>query len=111
MPEYNPHLIPVRTYLTVFVGLIILLALTIFVAFFDFGVFNKVIALIIAVTKASLITAFFMHLRYSNRLTWIFAGLGVFGFILMLLLAMGDYMARGGVIMSNPAPYFEPFLH
>jgi cytochrome c oxidase subunit 4 len=97
--EQNHHIMPVRTYLTVFAGLIILLGITVGVAFFNFGVLNVFIALIIATTKAGLIMAYFMHLRYSSKLVWVFAGLGFFGLTIMILIAMGDYVARGGVIV------------
>jgi cytochrome c oxidase subunit 4 len=97
-PNNNHHIIPVSTYLLVFAALMVLLVLTVAVAFFHFGMFNKVVALAIATTKAGLIMAYFMHLRYSPRLAWIFAGLGFFGLLLMLIIAMGDYVARGGVV-------------
>lgn len=96
--------VPVRTYLMVFAALIVLLVITVVVAYFDFGVFNKLIALTIATAKAGLIAAYFMHLRYSSRLTWVFAGLGFFGLAIMIIIAMGDYMARGGVLAPMPPP-------
>ena len=99
MSDHNHHIVPVKTYLAVFAGLVVLLILTVVVAFFHFGPFNKVIALVIAISKAVLIVAFFMHLRYSPRLTWIFAGLGFFGLTILLILSMGDYLARGGVVV------------
>jgi cytochrome c oxidase subunit IV len=60
------------------------------------------VPLIIAITKAGLIMAYFMHLRYSPRLIWLFAGLGFVGLIIMILLAIGDYVSRGGVIAPLP---------
>ena len=110
MSEQNHHIIPVRTYLIVFAALMVLMILTVAVAFFDFGILNKGIALTIATTKAALVMLFFMHLRYSSKLIWVFAGLGFFGLLIMIIIAMGDYVARGGVIMPDPAPYFQPFL-
>jgi cytochrome c oxidase subunit 4 len=59
------------------------------------------IALGIATIKAGLIMLYFMHLRYSSKLTWVFAGLGFFGLLIMILIAMGDYVARGGVIVPE----------
>jgi len=103
--EHNHHIMPVRTYITVFVGLIVLLAITVSVAFVDLGMLNILVALGIATVKAGLIMAYFMHLRYSSKLMWIFAGLGVFGLVIMILIAMGDYVARGGTIVPEfPAP-------
>jgi cytochrome c oxidase subunit 4 len=103
--EHNPHIIPVRTYLIVFALLIALLTITVTVSLFDFGMLNLFVALGIAIVKAGLIMAYFMHLRYSSKLTWTFAGLGFFGLTIMILIAMGDYVARGGVIVPPfPAP-------
>ena len=110
MSEQNHHIIPVRTYLIVFAALMALMILTVAVAFFDFGILNKGIALTIATTKAALVMLFFMHLRYSPRLVWVFAGLGFFGLLIMIIIAMGDYVARGGVIVPDAAPYFQPLL-
>ena len=108
--KQNHHIVPVKTYLVVFAALMGLMVLTVAVAFFDFGLLNKGIALTIATTKAALVMLFFMHLRYSSKLVWVYAGLGFFGLLIMIIIAMGDYLARGGVIMPNPAPYFQPFL-
>jgi len=98
MSNEKHHVVPVRTYLAVFAGLIILLALTVTAAFFDFGPLDLAVTITIAVAKAMLILAYFMHLRYSNSLVWIFAGMGFFWIIIMLLLTMGDYLARGTIV-------------
>jgi cytochrome c oxidase subunit 4 len=99
--ENNHHIIPIRTYLIVFALLMVLLVITVAVSLFDFGMLNLFVALSIATVKAGLIMAYFMHLRYSSKLIWIFAGLGFFGLIIMILIAMGDYVARGGVIVPE----------
>jgi cytochrome c oxidase subunit 4 len=110
MSEQNHHIVSIKTYLIVFAALMVLMILTVAVAFFDFGILNKGIALSIATTKAALVMLFFMHLRYSSKLVWVFAGLGFFGLLIMIIIAMGDYVARGGVIVPDAAPYFQPFL-
>jgi cytochrome c oxidase subunit 4 len=61
--EHNPHIIPVRTYLIVFALLIALLTITVTVSLFDFGMLNLFVALGIAIVKAGLIMAYWMHLR------------------------------------------------
>ena len=40
------------------------------IAFLDLGPLNTVAALTIAVFKATLVVLFFMHVKYSTRLTW-----------------------------------------
>ena len=88
----------VRTYLAVFFGLIGLTMATTGIAFVDLGgILNIAVALTIAVTKAVLVALFFMHLRHSNRLTWAFAGAGIFWLGILVALTLSDYMSRGWV--------------
>ena len=62
-----------------------------------FAGLNIIVALTIAVFKASLVVLFFMHAKYSTRLTWIVALAGVFWLGILLALTMGDYVTRGWV--------------
>ena len=89
------HLVPVRVYLTIFTLLMILTATTVGVSFLDLGPFNTVVALVIAVTKMMLVVLYFMHVRYSSRLTWAVIAGGFFWLALLLLLTLGDYLTRG----------------
>jgi cytochrome c oxidase subunit IV len=89
------HLVPVRVYLTIFIVLMALTAITVTVAFIDLGPFNTVVALVIAVTKMLLVVLYFMHVRYSSRLTWVAVAGGFFWLALMLALTLGDYLTRG----------------
>jgi cytochrome c oxidase subunit IV len=84
-----------RTYWITGTALLGLLALTIAAAYLNLGPFNTVAAMLIAMMKAALIALFFMHLRYSKPLMWIFAGAGVFWLGIMLALALSDYLTRG----------------
>jgi cytochrome c oxidase subunit IV len=97
--EQEHYVVPVRTYLTVFVVLMVLVAVTVSASFIDLGIVSVIVALGIATVKAGLIMLYFMHLRYSSKITWVFAGLGFLGLLIMILIAMGDYVARGGVIV------------
>lgn len=97
--EQEHHVVPVRTYLTVFVILLVLVVVTVGASFIDLGIASVIIALGIATVKAGLIMLYFMHLRYSSKLTWVFAGLGFFGLVIMILIALGDYVARGNAVV------------
>ncbi len=89
------HIVPPATYLKVLIALAVLMVLTIAAAQVHFGEpFNLIIALAIAVTKMSLIVLFFMHVRYSSRLTWVFVGAGFFWFVIMVVLTFADYLSR-----------------
>jgi cytochrome c oxidase subunit IV len=98
----NGHIISRKTYLLVWIGLMIMLAATLIAAAFDLGWLNLVIALVIAVCKALLIAIFFMHLRVSSRATWVFAGAGLFWLGILLALAMSDYLSRGWLPSAVP---------
>ena len=89
------HLVPVRVYLTIFSLLMILTAITVGVSFLDLGPFNTLVAIVIAVTKMMLVVLYFMHVRYSTRLTWAVVAGGFFWLALLLLLTLGDYLTRG----------------
>jgi cytochrome c oxidase subunit 4 len=89
------HIVPPRVYVTIFSLLMVLTAVTVSVAFLDLGPFNTVIALAIAVLKMVLVILYFMHVRYSGRLTWVVVLGGFFWLALLLLMTLGDYLTRG----------------
>jgi cytochrome c oxidase subunit 4 len=84
-----------RTYFVNGLALLVFLALTILIAHVNLGPFNTVVALGISVAKATLIILFFMHLRYSKPIVWVFAFAGFFWLAIMLSLALSDYLTRG----------------
>ena len=98
MPE---HIVPRTTYLTIFVILIVLTAVTVFVAYLDLGRLNVVAALTIAVVKALLVALYFMHVRYSARLIQVVVFGGVFWLLIMFALTMSDYLTRGWLSYSR----------
>jgi cytochrome c oxidase subunit 4 len=85
---------PVRTYLAVFLALLVGTAVTVYVAYFDFGFLNVVVALSIAVAKASLVVWYFMGVRYNTPLTRVVVVAGFFWLLIMFGLAMSDYISR-----------------
>lgn len=64
----EPHVLPLGVYLAVWGTLVVLTGITVFVAHFDFGAWNTVVAMVVATIKASLVALYFMHLRYDNKL-------------------------------------------
>jgi cytochrome c oxidase subunit 4 len=84
-----------KTYLIVWAALMILVGVTVGAAYLQLGRFNAVIAVGIATTKAILIVLYFMHVRYSPRLVWVFAGAGALWLGIMFALSIGDYLTRG----------------
>ncbi len=92
--DTSAHVVPLKVYLTIFGLLLFGTALTVAVAFQDLGPLNTVAALAIAGGKALLVVLWFMHVKYSSRLTWVFAAAGVAWLVLMIGLTMADFETR-----------------
>jgi cytochrome c oxidase subunit 4 len=95
------HVVPVKTYVNVFLALIVLTAVTTAVAFLDLGPFNNVVALGIAVTKATLVVLIFMGVRYATRMTPIVIASALFWLAIMIALTMSDYLSRGELLIPG----------
>ena len=91
------HVAPKSMYYAVFLALIVGTALTVAVAFVDLGAMNNVLMLGIALTKALLVILFFMHVRWSSRLTWVVVASGFFWLVILFGITMTDYLTRGWV--------------
>ena len=83
-----------RAYFAVFAVLLLCTYLTWQVAYFDLGRLNAVAALGIAIVKATLVVLFFMHVKYSTRLTWAVVIGSVFWLAILLVLTLSDYTTR-----------------
>ena len=95
MSEHSTHyIVPKSTYYLIFLALMVGTALTVGVSFMDLGPMNNVIMLTIAVVKATLVVLFFMHVKYSNHLTWAVVAGSVFWLLILLALTMNDYLTR-----------------
>jgi len=90
------HVVPQKTYLWVWVALMLLMLATAGLSRVNLGEWSTPVALAIAVTKALLVVLFFMHVRYeSQKMTWVVVIAGFFWLFLMLGLTMTDYLSRG----------------
>jgi cytochrome c oxidase subunit 4 len=90
----SAHVLPLRVYYGIFAALIVLTGTTVWVATIDLGPANTIVALTIACVKALLVILYFMHVRYSSKLTWVFVCAGVFWFLIMIAFTMADYESR-----------------
>jgi cytochrome c oxidase subunit IV len=91
------HVTPARHYVLVFLGLMVLTAITIGAAFVHLGPLNNVVALAIAGTKASLVVMIFMGVRHSTRMVKISVVTSIFFLVVIFLLLFSDYETRGMV--------------
>ena len=92
-----------KAFVAVFAALLVGTFLTVWVAERDLGAWNTPVALGIAGTKASLVILYFMHVRWSPRLVWIFAGVGFVFLAILLGFTMSDYLTRGWMQVYGPA--------
>ena len=92
------HIVSPKLYVTIFAVLMICTVLTVFAAEVDlnkyFGGLNIIVALTIAVFKASLVVLFFMHGKYSPKRTQLVIIASVFWLAIMLFMTMSDYVSR-----------------
>jgi len=93
----SDHIVSVKSYVTVFVLLLIFTGLTVLVASFDLGRLNTIVALTIAIIKASLVVLFFMHVYYSSKLTKVVVFASIFWLGIMITLTLSDYLTRAHI--------------
>jgi len=106
----SSHVVPVKTYVGVFLALLVFTALTTAVAFVDLGRWNTVVALAIAVTKMLLVVLFFMHVKYSTGLTRVVILAGFFWLAILVALTLADELTRRWTGSPGPWGTIVPLL-
>jgi cytochrome c oxidase subunit 4 len=91
----SAHIVPPRTYIVIFLALMLGTGLTVMAAFYDFpGPLNVVVALTIACIKATLVVLFFMHVRYSGRLIPLVIVAALLWLVILFAITFSDYWTR-----------------
>jgi cytochrome c oxidase subunit 4 len=94
-PEHaDHHIVTPVTYAIVFASLLVGTALTVIAAYVNLGIFNPVVALAIACTKAVIVILFFMHVKYQSKLVKLTVISGFFTFIVLITMTLTDYISR-----------------
>jgi cytochrome c oxidase subunit IV len=88
------HIVSPKIYVAIFAALLVATGLTTAASYVEMYVFNAVVALGIAVIKATLVVLFFMHVKYSTRLTKLTVFAGVFTFLVLISMTLADYVSR-----------------
>jgi cytochrome c oxidase subunit 4 len=96
------HIASVTSYLVIFGTLMVMTAITVAVAYVNLGAVNTVVALGVASFKATLVILYFMHVKYSSRLTKLVVVSGFFFLIILLGLTMTDYGSRAWLPVPPP---------
>ena len=86
----------------VWLALICATALTTVVSYLELGWLNIVVALLIAVAKASLVAWIFMGVRYTTNLTKLFVVAGLVWLGIMVLITFSDYSTRSWMYEAQP---------
>jgi cytochrome c oxidase subunit 4 len=98
----SAHIVPQKTYFIIFALLIGLTGVTTWVASVHMDApWNTVVALAIAICKATLVILFFMHVKYSSSLTKIAVVAGFFWLAILLTLTLSDILTRSWIPESS----------
>jgi cytochrome c oxidase subunit 4 len=97
------HISPKSVYYMIFGALMVGTAVTVFAAFIDLGFLNFPVALAIAITKATLVVLFFMHVKYASSLTKLIVASAFFFLLVLFVLTMSDYLSRGWQVYEGGA--------
>jgi cytochrome c oxidase subunit IV len=92
--ERHHHIVSPVVYIVIGSALLVLTATTVGVSYVDLGPLNPIIALGIAVLKMTLVILFFMHVKYSTKLTKLTVGAGFFTFLVLIGMTLADYFTR-----------------
>jgi cytochrome c oxidase subunit 4 len=90
----SEHIVSPRVYISVFLALVFLTVITVVVAHYNFEPFNVIVAVGIAITKASLVVLYFMHARYAGGLTRLVILSSLAFFFILVFLTFTDYASR-----------------
>jgi cytochrome c oxidase subunit IV len=94
-PEHaEHHIVTPKTYIIVFITLLVFTGITVAAAFVNLGVLNPIIALAIACTKAVIVILFFMHVFFQSKLIKMTVAAGFFTFMILITMTLSDYISR-----------------
>jgi cytochrome c oxidase subunit IV len=102
--EYEEHVVPKSVYLGIFVALMVLTFVTVAVAFVDLGNLNVLVAMAVAVIKATLVVLFFMHVKYASLTTKLVVISSVVWLGFLFFITLSDYLTRGWLMAPPIAP-------
>lgn len=98
------HIVSPRIYAIILLALLVATACTVAASYVDLGewhiapgvtlFWNPVVALAIATAKMLLVVLFFMHVKYSTKLTKLTIFAGLFLFLALIGMTLSDYISR-----------------
>jgi cytochrome c oxidase subunit IV len=94
MEEAQHHVVSPVIYVVVFLSLLVFTGLTVGASYIEMGIFNPIAAIAIACIKAVIVVLFFMHVKYSSKLTKLTVVAGIFTFLTLISMTLADYISR-----------------
>lgn len=92
--EHAHHIVSPGVYAVILCCLLLGTGLTVWASFIEMGPWNPIVALAIATAKAVLVVLYFMHVRYSTKLTMLTVASGIFMFCVLVGMTLTDYFTR-----------------
>src|ERR1044072_6554050 len=89
------HVSPKSVYYGIFGELMISTAVSVGSVVVNLGSVNFPVSIWNAITKATMVILFFMHVKYSSRLTKMVVGMAFFFLAIMFALTLTDYLSCG----------------
>jgi cytochrome c oxidase subunit 4 len=94
----EPHVLPLSTYFAVFGALLVLTVLTVVVSVIGLPQPAAIIvAMIVAIIKASFVVLWFMHLKFDDRFYSLIFVISLFFLALFFVFTSMDVLSRGQV--------------
>ena len=98
---HEHHIVPVATYAKTLGALIVLMVLTVAISRVHLGsIANNLVAMTIAICKALLVVMIFMGVKYSTKLTKLWAATG-FVWLTLMGIILVDYYTRGNEVVPT----------
>ena len=94
MEESQHHIVSPVIYIIIGGSLLVLTGVTVGASYLELGIFNPIVAIAIACIKAVLVVLFFMHVKYSSKLTKLTVFCGLFTFLALIGMTLSDYFSR-----------------
>jgi len=104
MSTEKTHIIPIRKYIFVAAGLLLLTFITVTVSFINLGPYNVTIALFIASIKAILVAFFFMHLFWDKKIYLVIFSIALLFLTIFLTFTLFDTTTRGAIYQQVGKP-------
>lgn len=110
--ETRPHEgLSIGRYALIYVVLLVLTVATFLLSRHDFGIWSTVIAMVIAVTKASLVALFFMQLWEHGGTYRLAVATALLWLALMIVFILADVKTRFPLAVPSNAPMADLPVH